>query len=308
MQGNAARSPGKAVLKAQPLLIPDPVSTLMPHLQKSHYTFFWGALAGGLAGMTGLTVATVDTRSTGIEILFVLLSSLFVPSLYVYFLDKRNRFVEPRRTILIRTFLLGAFLACPLAAILETILGTGAGAPVPALGTGLIEEFAKATAIFWLLRKKHADLCFEMDGIIVGAAAGMGFAALEDMLYGGAAFHQGLTAVVVTVWLRQVLGAFGHGTWTAIVAGAIWRERQGGHFRITPRVFSAYLVAASLHGLWDWGPLGVFTYLVVGVTGIYILRGMIKEALRQEDGFVARWMSGGGKSSAIPAAAEVGVD
>lgn len=296
---------GKPVLHGQPLAVPDPVSTLMPHLQRSNYTYFWGALAGGLAGMTGLTVATVDTRSVGVEVLFIVLSSLFVPSLYVYFLDMRNRFVEPRRTILIRTFLLGAVLGCPLAAILESVLGSGVGAPLPAFETGLIEEFAKATAIFWLLRKTHADLQFEMDGIIVGAAAGMGFAALEDLVYGAGAFHHGLTAVVVTVWLRQVLGAFGHGTWTAIVAGTIWRERQGGRFRITPRVLGAYLVAASLHGLWDWGPLGILTYLVVGVAGIYILRGMIKEALRQEDGFVARWMGSGTRAGEVPAPAGV---
>jgi RsiW-degrading membrane proteinase PrsW (M82 family) len=258
--------------------------------------------------MTGLTVATVDTRSTGIEVVFIVLSSLFVPSLYVYFLDMRNRFIEPRRTILIRTFVLGAFLACPLAAILESILGTGVGAPLPAFETGLVEELAKATAIFWLLRKTHSDLQFEMDGIIVGAAAGMGFAALEDMIYGAGAFHHGLTAVVVTVWLRQVLGAFGHGTWTAIVAGTIWRERRNGRFRISPRVIGAYLVAASLHGLWDWGPLGVFTYLAVGVIGIYILRGMIKEALRQEDGFVARWMGAGSVAGDAPATAGVGAE
>jgi RsiW-degrading membrane proteinase PrsW (M82 family) len=261
---------------------------------------FWGALAGGFAGMAGLTVATVDTRSTAVEILFVVLSSLFVPSLYVYFLDMRNRFIEPRRGILIRTFILGAVLGLPIAAVLEGVLGAGVGAPGPALLTGLIEEFAKATGVFWLLRRRHADLQFSMDGIIAGAAAGMGFAAFEDMLYGASAFHHGLTAVIITVWLRQVLGAFGHGTWTAIVAGTIWRERRDGHLRVTPRVMGAYLLAAGLHGMWDWGPFGVFTYLIVGVAGLWILRGMIKEALWQEDQFSARWLSPGKSSSPSP--------
>lgn len=289
-------------MHSQPLAIPDPVSSLMPHIQNPHYEFFWGILTGGLAAMIALTVATVDTRSTGVEVVFVVLSSLFVPSLYVYFLDLRNRFVEPRRTILIRTFLLGALLGCPIAFVLELAFGTGAGAPGPSLGTGLIEEFAKATAVFWLLRRKHADLEFAMDGIIVGAAAGMGFAALEDILYGAAAFKHGLTAVIVTVWLRQVLGAFGHGTWTAIVGGAIWREKEGGHFRITLRVIGAYLLASGLHGLWDWAPLGLLTYLVVGVAGLLILRSMIKQALWQEDGFQAKWMRRGTRSGQIPAA------
>lgn len=292
----------KPVLHSQPLAVPDPVSTLMPHVQTPHYRFVWGALAGGFAGMAALTVATIDTHSTAVEVIFIALSSLLVPSLYVYYLDMRNRFIEPRRRTLIGTFLLGAFLGAPLAAILEKTFGTGVGAPAPAFGTGLIEEFSKATAVFWLLRRKHADLEFEMDGIIVGAAAGMGFAALEDMAYGAAAFHYGLTAVVGTVWLRQLLAPFGHGTWTAIVAGTIWREKLGGHVRITQRVVGAYLLAAGLHGLWDWDPAGVWTVFLVGVAGIYVLRGMIKEALRQEQGFIARWMSAGEQQSVPPKA------
>ncbi len=285
------------VLHAQPLAIPDPVTSLVPHLQKSHYWVFWGMLVGGFAGMAALTVATIDTRSTGIETLFVLLSSLFVPSLFVYFLDLRSRFVEPRRKTVIWTFVLGAVLGCPLAFVLELLLGTGVGAPLPAFETGLVEEFAKATAVFWLLRKKHGDLAFEMDGIIVGAAAGMGFAAFEDIVYGAGSFQHGLSAVIATVWTRQVLAAFGHGTWTAIVAGTIWRERRNGHIRLTARIAGAYLLAAALHALWDWSPFGLWTYPIVGAVGIYILRAMIKEALRQEDGFAARWLAPGAPAS-----------
>jgi hypothetical protein len=62
----------------------------------------------------------------------------------------------------------------------------------------------------------------------------------------------------------------------------------------------AYLLAAGLHGMWDWGPFGVFTYLIVGVAGLWILRGMIKEALWQEDQFSARWLSPGKSSSPSP--------
>lgn len=301
MESRPTSPPPAPVLHRQPLAVPDPVSSLLPHLQVSHYAAFWGALVGGFAGMTGLTVATIDTRSVDIEGLFVVLSSFFVPTLYVYFLDLRNRYIEPRRGILLRTFLLGAFLGIPIAIVLEGLLGAGVGAPGPALITGLIEEFAKATAVFWLLQRRHADLEFEMDGIIVGAAAGMGFAAFEDLAYGFGAFHHGLTAVIATVWLRQILSAFGHGTWTAIVAGTIWRERRGGAVRITRRVLGAYLLAAALHGLWDWGPLGLLTYPVVGFVGLWVLRGMIKEALWQEDQFTARWLSSGSRA---PAAAD----
>lgn len=274
-----------------PLMVPDPISTFMPRLQGRHYAFFWLVLIGGIGGLIGLSFATIETHSTGLERLFIVGGSLLVPSLYVYYLDLRNHFVDPRWRTLVTTFLLGAFVGAPLALVLEAFLPAGVGKPGPAFVTGLIEEFAKAVAIFWFLRKRYRYLLFEMDGIILGAAAGMGFAALEDMLYGASAFHHGLTSVIATVWAREILAPFGHGTWTAIVVGTIWRVKGSGKPRITWLVILAYLVAAALHGAWDWEPfsgIGVLLwFLLVGSVGLLILRAMVHQALGQEQAYLA---------------------
>jgi RsiW-degrading membrane proteinase PrsW (M82 family) len=278
-----------------PVAVPDPISTFMPRLQPRHYARFWILLTGGFGILVGLTYETISLRSIQLEGLFVILGSLYTPALFVYYLDLTSHFVEPRWRTIVWTFVLGGVIGCPLALVLEVTLlpkNIGAGALLPALEIGLIEEFAKVTAVFWLLRRKHRDLAFEMDGIIVGAAAGMGFAALEDMLYGASAFHSGLTSVVTVVWLRLLLGAFGHGTWTAIVVGTIWREKGSGPPRINGHVIRAYLVAAGLHGAWDWMPVsgfGALLWLVgVGVVGLLILRAMVHQALGQEDAYVGR--------------------
>lgn len=275
-----------------PVVVPDPISTFMPRLQPRHYAYFWGALGGGLGALIGLTYETVTLHSIGLEKLFIVCGSLFVPVLYVYYLDLRNHFVDPRWRTLVATFLLGGLVGAPVAIALESVLPAGTGAPGPAFLTGLIEEFAKALAVLWLLRRSHRYLMFEMDGIILGAAAGMGFAALEDMLYGAAAFQHGLSAVVGTVWVREILGPFGHGTWTAIVVGTIWSEKGSGPPRITWRVIGAYLLAAALHGAWDWepihGPALVFWFIGVGTVGLIILRAMVHQALAQEDAYIER--------------------
>lgn len=271
--------------------VPDPVSTLMPQLAKRHYAFFWGALVLGFAGMVGLTDLTISSHNRSSEEIFIVAGSLFVPILFVYYLDMRSFFVPPRFRTLLATFLMGGLLAAPLAAILEAFLPAGTGSPGPSFVTGLIEEFCKGAVLFWLMFKGHRYLRFEMDGIILGAAAGMGFAAVEDMVYGASAFHHGLHAVVFTVWLRQILGPFGHGVWTAIVGGAIWRAKGAGRPRITLSVIGAYLTAATLHGLWDWAPLPGFADLFwlfgVGIVGILILRSLIHEALNQEKEAIA---------------------
>src|SRR4029077_13939557 len=71
------------------------------------------------------------------------------------------------------------------------------------LGIGLIEEFAQLLGVVVVARRaRHAA---EIDGIIIGAAAGMGFAALESSGYvftafvesgGGVAFPGGVTPLV----------------------------------------------------------------------------------------------------------------
>ncbi|HZS93302.1 MAG TPA: PrsW family glutamic-type intramembrane protease, partial [Chloroflexota bacterium] len=156
----------------------------------------------------------------------------------------------------------------------------------PALVTGANEEAAKAAAVVWVLRRKRKDLIFEMDGIILGAAAGMGFAAIEDMLYAVGSAPHGLDAVLATVWVREILGPFGHGTWTAIVVGTIWRVRDAGFVRGALAILGAYLLAVALHGAWDWDPVSGYGALVwllgVGAVGIVYLRSMIHHALQQE--------------------------
>lgn len=275
----------------QHVALPDPVSTLMPQMAKRHYAFFWAYLIAGFAGLVGLTDATIDVHTRSIEEVFVVAGSFFVPVLFVYYLDMRSYFVPPRFRTLLATFLIGALLPAPLAVVLESVLPAGAGSPKASFITGLIEEFCKAVVLFWLMFKGHRELRFEMDGIILGAAAGMGFAALEDMTYGVSAFHSGLHSIVFTIWLRQILGPFGHGVWTAIVGGAIWRAKGSGRPRITMIVIGAYLTAAVLHGLWDWAPLPGLWDLPwmfgVGIIGIVILRLMIHDALDQEKEVIA---------------------
>lgn len=46
---------------------------------------------------------------------------------------------------------------------------------------GPIEEAAKILGVAWLLRRSTSR--FQMDGVIYGAAAGMGFAAFESVIY-----------------------------------------------------------------------------------------------------------------------------
>ncbi len=181
------------------------------------------------------------------------------------------------------TFFSGAFLGVTLAFILERIFITSESF-TDAMLVGLIEESCKALAVIWFLRSRK--LRSEIDGVILGAAAGAGFATLETIGYaltaylGGFSDGGGLAALNATLLLRGLLAIFGHVTWTAIVVGAVWRDKGQSSFKLTFGVIFAFAVAVTLHGLWDGVPyLGV---LIAALIGSWLMRFFLREAVARE--------------------------
>jgi RsiW-degrading membrane proteinase PrsW (M82 family) len=160
------------------------------------------------------------------------------------------------------------------------------------LVVGLIEEFAKVLGVLVVARRRrHGD---ELDGLILGAAAGMGFAALESTGYAFTTFLASggsISLFVGVTLLRGVLSPLGHGTWTAILAGVLFRETRKRRFRLDRSVLGAYLTVSLLHGLWDGLPGLLNGFLAPGVdvlaalavvsaTGLFLLWWRWREAVR----------------------------
>ena len=180
-------------------------------------------------------------------------------------------------------FISGAALGVTLAFVLEMVFVNGDSLG-SAMVIGFIEESCKALAVVFFLRSRR--LRSEIDGVILGAAAGAGFATLETMLYaltayvGGFQDGGGVAAVNQTLLLRGLLAIFGHVTWTAIVVGAVWRDRGQRSFRLTFGVILAFAIAVVLHGIWDGIP--IFGMLVAGLVGLWLIRFFLREAVARE--------------------------
>jgi hypothetical protein len=137
------------------------------------------------------------------------------------------------------------------------------------LGVGLIEEAVKLAAL-WLLARRLPRYT-RRDGIVLGAAVGFGFAALESAGYAfNALFTQrglSLLHLVETEVLRGVLTPVGHGLWTAVLGGALFGAAAGGgRLRLGGAVGGWYLLVAVLHGLWD-ACQGIAVWLTLLLTG-----------------------------------------
>jgi RsiW-degrading membrane proteinase PrsW (M82 family) len=248
---------------------------------------WWGVLLVGLA----LWIATLGaTFLTGDIILLptvVLLGSFLVPvTAVVWYLDHDpSPVLSPRR--MMTAFVTAGVVGLLAAAVLESYLVFGPGL-FGMLKVGLIEEFVKGAAIVLLALGLRTYTT--RNGIVLGAAVGFGFAALESSGYALASLfvvqggHIGLSlsSVVFTELVRGVLAPFGHGLWSAVLGGVIFHAAaRKGHLRPAWSILVAYLGVSLLHAAFDFFG-GITGYIVISIIGVLPL---VYLWLRADQGF-----------------------
>lgn len=227
-----------------------------------------------LIGLVLWVVATAATFLTGDIITLptvILVGSFLVPvTAVIWYLDHDPSPVLSPRRILV-AFIIAGTIGVLAASLLEYwLLGTG---PAQMLGVGLIEEFVKAALVVVVALGIHAF--HTRDGIVLGAAVGFGFGALESSGYALASLfvvqnHHlvlSLGSVVFTELIRGVLAPFGHGLWTGIMGGVIFAAARGGRMRLSWSVVGAYLLVSILHGAFD-SIGGVTGYVIISIVGL----------------------------------------
>jgi protease PrsW len=233
---------------------------------------WWAVFAVGLV----LWVASVvDVYFTGNVIVLptvVLLGSFLVPvSAVVWYLDHDpSPALSPRR--ILAAFILAGVIGVLAASLIEFWVVFGPG-PLGNLEVGLIEELVKGVAIVllaWGLQSFN-----RRDGMVLGAAVGFGFAALESSGYAlaslfvvqGQHLYLSFSSVIVTELIRGVLAPFGHGLWSAVLGGAIFHAARGGRLRLSWGVLVAYLSVSVLHGAFDtFGSIP--GYIAISIIGL----------------------------------------
>jgi protease PrsW len=130
-----------------------------------------------------------------------------------------------------------------------------------AFSAGVLEELAKGIAVlllFLVMRNEFDDV---VDGIVYGAAVGLGFNFMESIAYMTNLYAifapegsgSGTIAAGFQWYARQVLGLFfGHATYTALIGAGIGVARQ------LPRrrqkviaIISGFIIAIAAHFSWD---------------------------------------------------------
>ncbi len=168
----------------------------------------------------------------------------------IWWLDRYER--EPIWVIIL-TFGWGALGGTCLAVALSTgpqagliaLFGKDIGVALTTVVVApLVEEFTKGLVFLPLLLLRHIDT--ETDGLIYGAAAGLGFAAVENLLYYAAAGD----AIYQTIIVRTLFSSIVHCVASALVGiGVGWAAHRG--LSATWAVLLGFLCAVVTHGTWN---------------------------------------------------------
>ena len=182
-------------------------------------TFFVGVLLFVIT-----IVVMLLTGNTNFYPTVILIGNFLVPVVFVAFLYDHQHLSRLTQETIAACFIVGGVLGVLGASILETLLVPVPSNPTQGLSlgsaflVGLIEEGCKILAVMFLARKmKHTS---EMDGLLLGGAVGMGFAALESTGYAFSTFllsHGVVGASIATTIVRGLFAPFGHGIWTALL-------------------------------------------------------------------------------------------
>jgi len=119
---------------------------------------------------------------------------------------------------------------------------------------GIVEEVAKLIALLWFLRGDKYK--YVLNGLLVGAAIGTGFAAFESAGYAFQMLMMGdLELMYTTIFWRGVLAPGGHIVWAALSGAALCMAKRERKFTLLSladiRFLRIFGIVVFLHILWD---------------------------------------------------------
>jgi RsiW-degrading membrane proteinase PrsW (M82 family) len=241
----------------------------------------WRALLVGGAALFGILVFVLfQTQNPNLYPTVVLIGSFLVPIAFVAFVFDHLRRATLSFEAVAWAFVIGGVLGVLGASVVEPFLlprfigQSDALTFRGGLVVAMIEEACKLAAVMFVARRLPHDRA--LDGLLLGTAVGMGFAAFESTGYAFTIlFVTGgdVSASLIETVLRAATAPFGHGIWTGIAAAALFHDSSARGWRAGWRAIVAFALVVVLHGAWDGLHVGG-VLLVFGVPVAMSLLGI----------------------------------
>lgn len=230
-----------------------------------------GVLVIGLILYVAVLRTLVHTQNPNFVPALILLGATVMPLTFLTFAQARTgRWEVPASVLLVAAFF-GGVIGTVVAGTLEyDTLRTLGGLPM--FFVALIEESAKlivpVVLLFTVLARRSRRL--PSDGLVIGVASGMGFAALETMGYAFTALLSSkgnIGDVEQTLFVRGLTAPAGHTAWTGLTAGALWALLASPGGKRLLEFLGTFLGAVILHTLWDTFS-GMITFAILAVVSL----------------------------------------
>lgn len=180
----------------------------------------------------------------------------------------------------------GSIMSLLSAILLYALLG-GNRAP---LLIGFVEETAKVLTFLFLV--DHRNYKFLLNGMLIGAAIGAGFAAFESAGYiFVTALSEGIPTMLSTIFWRALFTPGGHVAWAALTGSVLilikGERRMSYKMLLDPRFIGMYLLVIGLHALWDMESVQLTLYniplvpVTLTIISWVILFAMMKLGFKQ---------------------------
>ena len=242
-----------------------------PIMRSSRRWAWLGVLVAGLILYVLVLRTLVRTQNPNFVPALILLGATVVPLSFLTFASARTGRWQVPGWSLLTAALFGGVIGTVVAGTLEydTLRRLGV---LPLLLVAVIEEAAKLIVplVLLLLTVVRHDRRLPTDGLVIGVAAGMGFAALETMGYAFTALlasRGDIGAVQETLFVRGLTAPAGHTAWTGLTAGALWALIASPSGKRLLAFLATFAGAVALHTCWD-SFAGVIPFIVLAVVSL----------------------------------------
>lgn len=185
----------------------------------------------------------------------IFIGAIIVPfSLLIFFAE-----VNAPRNIsfyeILKIFFIGGCFSLVLTMMFNEAFAETSDKYVSAIITGIVEELAKAVIVIFFISRKP-NIKYALNGLLIGAAVGAGFATFESagyiLMYG---IQYGDSAMMNTLFLRALLAPGGHVAWAAIYGMAFMlvkkNMRYNSNMLFESKFLTFFLITVAMHAVWD---------------------------------------------------------
>ncbi len=207
-----------------------------------------------------------DLASSPVLLLVLVASAFAMPLVFVWWIRNTRRFGRPPMPVVLKCFVWGAVFSVLIALVLEVLLGAAAQNTGP-LYVFLSRNFSNPETVFLVVvvapfveeaakavsaRAGKPVTRVRLDGLVFGAAAGLGFSATENLFNGLQVLLQpgGSTAdFLAVVAVRSLSASLLHASATAVTGyGLASGWLTGRAYTFLPY----YLVAVTMHATYNF--------------------------------------------------------